>query len=389
MKIIKLIIKNTLRHKLRSFLTALGIAIAILAFGLLRTIIDAYFIGVEASSATRLITTNAVSLTFPLPLSYKDKILKVPGVTNVSSAFWFGGTYIDQKNFFAQICVEPESFLELYPEFVITNSEKENFLKERNSCIVGQKLARKYDWEIGKTFRLTGTIFPGDWDFVIRGIYKGRDKTTDETAMFFHYKYVDEKMQISAPGRDGQVGWFYVGVESEKDVIPVTQAIDSMFENSLAETKTETEKEFNLSFISMVNTIITSVRIISIVVIAIILLVLATTMAMTVRERVSEYAVMKTLGFRPWHLIGLIFGESTAIAIMGGILGLLITFKMVEVFGIFLSENLGGFFPIFEMSSTTTMIAMFSAFLVGLVAALFPTIHAVRMKITDGLREIA
>ncbi|MFQ5770984.1 MAG: ABC transporter permease [bacterium] len=389
MKIFKLIIKNALRHKLRSSLTVMGIAVAILAFGLLRTVIDAYFTGVEASSNTRLVTRNAVSLSFPLPLAYKEKIESVPGVTRVSYGQWFGGTYIDPKNFFPRFAVEPESYLQLYPEFQITEKEKEDFLKERNSCIVGAKVAAKYGWKLGDTFRIIGDIFPGDWDFVIRGIYHGAEKTTDETRMYFHWKYLDERLSVSAPGRAGQVGAFYTGVESPEQVVRISQQIDKMFANSLAETKTETEKEFLMGFVSMVGTIITAIRIISVVVITIILLVLANTMAMTARERISEYAVLKTLGFRPKHLIGLISGESTFIAMMGGFFGVLLTIYLTNLFAKFLSTNLGNFFPVFELSFSTFAFSLVAALIVGFAAAIFPTIHAVRMKIADGLRKIS
>ena len=388
MKLLKLIFRNAGRHKLRTFLTAMGIAIAILAFGLLRTIIDAYFMGVNASSPTRLITSNAVSLTFPMPLAYKEKIAKVPGVTGLSIGQWFGGVYIDPKNFFARFAVEPEPFLELYPEYILTDEEKEAFSKQRNSCVVGIKLAEKYNWQIGDSFRLVGDIFPGDWDFVIHGIYHGAEKATDETTMFFHWKYLDERLAQTSPGRAGQVGFFYVGVESPEDVVTVSKTIDEMFDNSVAETKTETEKEFQLGFISMVGTIVTSVRVISVVVIAIILLVLANTMAMTARERISEYAVMKTLGFRAKHLVALIFGESTLIALLGGMLGLLITIPLIYVFGVFLTQNFGNFFPVFEISKTTVILSMVATILVGILAALFPTLRAVRMKIANGLRAI-
>lgn len=388
MKIFKLIIKNAFRHKLRSVLTALGIAIAVLAFGILRTVIDAWYIGVEASSQTRLITRNKVSLGFPMPISYREKIVQIPGVTGVAIGQWFGGVYIDAKNFFARFAVEPESFLSLYPEYVLSAKEKEDFLRERNACIVGAKIAAKYGWKLGDTIRLIGDIFPGDWDFVIRGIYHGADRTTDETQMFFHWKYLDEQLGLTTPGRMGQASFFYVGVASPDDVVRVAEAIDAMFANSMAETKTETEKEFQMSFVSMVGTIITTVRVISVVVIAIILLVLANTMAMTARERVTEYAVLKTLGFRPGHLTGLIFGESLFIAVLGGVVGLLLSFPIIDKFGESLSVNLGSFFPVFELSRGTILIAAAAALLVGIAAAVFPTFKATRMRIADGLRYI-
>lgn len=389
MKILKLILKNATRHKLRSLLTALGIAAAIFAFALLRTIIDAYFAGVEASSDTRLITQNAVSLNFSLPLAYKEKIAKIPGVEIVTVGYWFGGTYIDQKNFFARFAIDPEPFLELYPEYVLSDLERKDFFQQRNSCIVGRKIAEKYGWELGDSFRLIGDIFPGDWDFVVRGIYKGALPAADETQMFFHWKYIEERLKLTSPGRAGRVGWYYIGIERPDLAEEVAQAIDAMFDNSIAETKTETEKQFQLSFVSMVSTIITAVKVISVVVIAIILLVLANTMAMTARERVSEYAVMKTLGFRPKHLISLIFGESSLIALFGGLIGILITMQMVPAFYEVLRQfNLEGFFPVFEISGTTFILCGAASLTVGIIAAAFPTIKAVNMKIADGLRQI-
>ena len=388
MKVLKLVSKNALRHKLRSILTALGIAVAILAFGLLRTIIDAWYAGVEASSQTRLVTRNAVSLVFPLPLAYRDKIAKVPRVTGVSYGLWFGGQYKDPKNFFAQFAVEPQSFLDLYQEYLISEREKENFLNERNACLVGVKLANKYGWKLGDIFRLTGTMYPGDWDFVIRGVYRGAEKSTDEATMFFHWKYLDENLRQTDPIRAGNVGIFWVGVANPNDVAHVSKQIDVMFENSLAETKTETERAFQLSFISMVGTVITALQVISVVVIAIILLVLANTMAMTARERITEYAVLKTLGFRPIHLISLIFGESIIIAMVGGCLGILLTFPICNGFAKFISDNLGSIFPVFELKNGTIALALLAAFAVGIVAAIFPTLRAIRMKISDGLRFV-
>jgi putative ABC transport system permease protein len=388
MKVLKLVSKNALRHKLRSILTALGIAVAVLAFSLLRTIIQAWYAGAEASSHTRLVTRNAVSLVFPLPLAYRDKIAKVPGVTGVSYGQWFGGQYKDPKNFFAQFAVDVETFFDVYPEFLISEQEKKDFLNERNACIVGAKLAKKSGWKLGDRFQLTGTIFPGTWDFVIRGIYHGTDKSTNEARMYFHWQYLDETLKKTAPGRSGNVGIYWVRLARPGDTARVSEQIDALFENSLAETKTETERAFQLSFVAMVGTIITTLQVISVVVIAIILLVLANTMAMTARERITEYSVLKTLGFRPLHLIGLIFGESILIALVGGILGILISIPVCDGFGQFISENLGSIFPVFELKNSTIALALLAAFLVGIAAAISPAWRIIRMKISDGLRYV-
>jgi len=384
MKVLKLIGKNTTRHVLRTALTILGLAIAVMAFCIIRTSIDAWYAGASSSSPDRLVITNRISLVFTLPIAYKEKIEKVEGVTGISYAQWFGGIYVDPKNFFPQFAIDHNAYLDLYPEYIIPLEQKENFLKERNAVIVGQTLADRFGWTVGDPIRLTGTIFPGDWDFVIRGIYTGAKETTDESLWFSRFDYLDERMKAEAPPRAGQVGSFVVKISDPTQTAIVSAKIDSLFVNSLAETKTQTEEAFQLSFVAMGSSIITSLRIISILVIGIILLVLANTMAMTARERVSEYAIMKTLGFRPIHILGLIFGESLYIALLGGILGLLLTIPVQALIG----TQLVNFFPIFELSSQTIILGILASLTVGMIAAVFPALKAIKTNIVDGLRII-
>lgn len=385
---VKLIVKNGMRHRLRTFLTVVGLAVAVLAFGLLQTIVSAWYSGVKASAPNRLITRNAVSLVFFLPLSYKTQIDKVPGVTMVSYGTWFGGVYIDEKHFFPQIAVDAESFLDMYPEFIVTKEEKETFVKERNSAVIGRKLAERYGWKIGDTVRIRGTIFPGDWDFVVRGIYRGKDETIDETQFLFHWTYIDERMRETAPPRVGLVGWYWLRIANPSEAAQIAQRVDALFKNSTAETITETEREFQLGFVSMGEAIIVALKIISVVIIGIILLVLGNTMAMTARERISEYAVLKTLGFRPVHLVSLIGGESIAMAVAGGLLGIAFTMPITRAFADYVDANLGSFFPVFEIETATIVQAFVAVLAVGLIAAVFPTLKALRLKIADGLRYI-
>src|SRR5512139_1465064 len=214
MLILKLLVRNVFRHRLRSGLTILGIAIAILAFGLLRTVITTWYLGVEASSATRLVVRNAVSLIFPLPLSYKDRIRQVEGVTKVSYGNWFGAYYIDKKNFFANFAVEGRTYLDLYPELIMDPREKDAFLRDRRSCVAGVKLVERFGWKVGSGLTLQGTIYPGNWDFVLRGVYRGRDRNVDETQLFFHWDYLNERMKREEPARADQIGFLMVGVKS-------------------------------------------------------------------------------------------------------------------------------------------------------------------------------
>jgi putative ABC transport system permease protein len=384
MKVLKLISRNTFRHPLRTGLTILGLTIAVMAFAIIRTTVSSWYAASQAASPNRLITRHAVSLTFTLPIAYQDKIARVDGVTGISHAMWFGGIYVDPKNFFPQFAVDGDTYLDLYPEYIIAPEQMEDFLKQKNAVIIGQRLADRFGWSLGDQVRLTGTIFPGDWDFVIRAIYSGAKENTDETIWHMRYDYLDERMRAEAPGRAGQVGSFVVQIADPSQSASISQEIDAMFENSSAETLTETEESFMLSFVSMASSIVTGLQIISVLVIGIILLVLGNTMAMTARERISEYAVMKTLGFRPIHVVGIIIGESLFIAALGGALGLLVTFPIARLVGAAMAD----FFPVFTVEPITLVLAVLASFVVGLAAAVFPTLKAVRTPIVDGLRII-
>jgi putative ABC transport system permease protein len=384
MQAIKLIFKNSFRHKLRTSLTIVGVAIAILAFGLLRTVISAWYAGVEASSASRLVARNAVSLVFPLPLSYKEKIRQVEGVKKVSYGTWFGGIYIDEKNFFANYAMEPKTYLEMYPEIIIPPDHMSAFLRDRKGAVAGRKLVERFGWKLGDIITLKGTIFPGNWDFNLRGIYKGRDETVDETAFFFQWDYLNEALKKAGRSWTDQVGWYMIEIKDPNLAADVSVRIDKLFKNSLAETLTETEKAFQLSFISMTEAIVIAIKLVSFVIIFIIMVVTANTMAMTARERIGEYAIFKTLGFGAFHISGLIFGESLFITTIGAFLGIVLTFPAAEIFG----KELNQYFPIFNVERETIYMDIIAALVVACVAAVFPTWRAINIRIADGLRRI-
>ncbi len=385
MKIIKLIIKNSLRHKLRTFLTILGISIAVIAFGLLRTVVTAWNAGVEASSANRLITRQAVSFIFSLPYSYREKILKIPGVTNITYANWFQGVYIDKNQFFARMAVDANTFFDVYPEFLLSKKELDDFKKERTACVIGSDIAKTYKLKIGDVMTIEGDIFPGRWDFVIRGIYKPRDKTTDATGMYFHWDYLNERMEKEFPGRANQVGWYVVQIKDPAQAAEISQKIDALFKNSTAETKTESERAFQQGFLAATSAIVTAMNVISFVIIGIIMLVLGNTMIMSARERTREYAVMKTLGFERRHLTGLIMGESLLISFIGAGIGLFLTFPLVEGFAMVIPK---GFFPIFRLEPITVIFACSAAVFIGLVASVPPIQRALKTNIVDGFRFV-
>lgn len=382
---LRLIFRNAWRHRLRSGLTVLGMVVAILAFGLLGTVVDAWYAGAEGAAANRLITRSSISLVFPLPLTYKDKIRAVDGVRDLSWANWFGGIYKEPKNFFAQFAVDGESYFRLYPEFVVPEAQMRDFLRDRMGCIVGRKLADTYGFKVGDTLTLKGTIYAGNWDFVVRGIYDGAKKGTDQSQMFLHWAYLNEVVKARMPGRANNVGVFIAEVTGADQVAAVSRAIDGEFVNSRAETLTETEKAFQLGFVAMTEAIVVAIRIVSYLVIFIIMAVMANTMAMTARERTAEYATLKALGFSPSFVAAMICGESLMLAGAGGLIGIGLTFPVATAF----AAKMGTLFPVFNVSQATVLLQAGCALTVGVVAALLPMRRVARLAIVDGLRAVA
>jgi len=379
-----LVVKNAFRHTLRTALTVVGIVVAITAFGLLRTIVDAWYSGANASSSARLVTRSSVSLVFPLPLTYAQKIRQVPGVAGVTWANWFGGVYVSERNFFPQFAVDAPSYLEIYPEIVLPEAERKAFLADRRGAIVGRKLADKYGWKVGDQVPLRGTIYAGTWTFNLRGIYDGADATTDTSTMYFHWALLNETIKRIYPRRGDQTGVFIERLRDPQQAAEVSEAIDATFRNSLAETLTETEKAFQLGFVAMSETILLAIQAVSFVVIVIIMAVMANTMAMTARERSAEYATLKALGFGGGFVAALIFGESIAIALTGGALGVALTFPLADAF----AATVGSLLPSVAVSGDTVTLQLVAALLVGIVAASVPAWRVARTRIVDGLRAV-
>jgi putative ABC transport system permease protein len=380
---LKLSWRNLLRHPLRAALTIGGMAVAVLAFCLLRTVVGAWYAGVDAASPVRLVTRNAVSLMFPLPLSYLAKIQAVPGVKGVGYAYWFEGIYIDKKNFFPQFAASLPQYLDLAPELLIPPDQKLALVRDRRGALAGRKIARRFGWHLGDAIVLKGTYFQGEYRLVLRGIYDGREPSTDETMLFFHWDYLNETLKKTAPDRADQVGWFLVQIDRPELAAAVSGQIDATFKNSLAETLTETEKAFNLGFVEMTKAILIAIQIVSWMVIGVILVVLANTMAMNARERLAEYAAMKTLGFKGRHLAGLILGESLILALVGGLLGVALSFPAVKVF----PPDVSQYFPGLEVSRETAALGLAVALAVGLLAGVWPAWQAAQVRIAAALRK--
>lgn len=381
---LKLVARNVLRHRLRTSLTLFGLIVAILAFGVLQTVVDTWYAGVNGAVPSRLLTRNATSFALPLPQAYQKRIIAVDGVRRVTYMNWFGGIYKDPKNFFPQFAIDAASYLDMHPEILVSDEVRRAFLRDRRGAIVGRKLANRYGFKPGSVIQLRGTIFPGNWELVIAGVFDGGDPKTDTSHLYFRWDYLNEILRARSKAQADQVGFFVVDVVSIDRVAEVSQAIDAVFRNSFAETLTETERAFQIGFVKQTEAILISIRIVSFVVIFIILSVMANTMAMTARERLREYATLKAIGFSPGYVARLIFGESVMIASIGGAIAIGLTPPVAAHLAV-LSATL---FPALIVSASTIMLQALSALVVGALAAVFPMRRAARVSIVNGLRAL-
>ena len=325
-----------------------------------------------------------ISLTFPLPLNYAQRLRAVEGVTQVSWSNWFGGVYITERNFFPQFAVDPATYLPMYPEYRIADEQRTAFLRDRQGVLVGRKLADKFGWKLGDQIPLRGTIYPGTWTFTLRGIWDGAEAKTDESQLLMHWAYLNESLRLRSPRRADAVGVYIVGIDEPNNAALVSQRVDKLFANSLAETLTETEAAFQLGFVSMSEAILVAVHAVSLIIVVIIMAVMANTMTMTARERLAEYATLKALGFSPGFVVRLIFGESLLIAAIGGAAGLLLTLPLAAAF----RSAVGTLFPVFQVSSLTMALQLLAALVVGTVAAAWPAWRMSRIDIVAGLRHV-
>ncbi len=381
----KLIFKNVFRAKLRTALTITGLIVAVVAFGLLQTVVDAWYAGANASSGTRLVTRNAISLVFPMPIYYRERMRSVEGVKSVSYSQWFGGIYKEPQNFFPQFAIDHTNYLEMFPEFITKPEELLAFKRDRQGAMVGRKLAEQFGWKIGDTVPIRGTIFQGNWQFTVRGIFDGKDETTITRQFFMHWDYINEDIKRRFPRRGDQIGAFNIEIKDASRAADISKEIDGLFRNSLAETLTETEKAFQLGFVAQSEAIVVAIRTVSFVVIFIIMAVVANTMAMTARERIAEYATLKVLGFSPGYVAALVFGEAMVLALTGAALGILLTFPMAQGFA---SSPAGAAFAVFAVTPSTVQLQVICAVIVGVVAALVPSWRSARVNIVDGLRHV-
>ena len=381
MTLFGLAVRNAfLRNKTRSFLTILGTTVAALAFVFMRTVLGAWYANSNASSADRVVTRNAISLTQSLPLAYAARVAAVPGVTRVTWENWFGGIYKDRRNFFAQFAVDPQSAIEVF-DLRIVKGSKDDFLNDRNSCIVGSKLASKYGWKLGDTVPLDGDIYPGQWRFRIAGFVEADDASVANT-MYFHWKRLNESLPER---RKDQIGIITSTVANASDSPRVIKSIDDTFANSDNETHTETEKSFRLSFVAGSSAILGALQVVSVVILMIMALILGNTLAMGLRERTAELGAMRAIGFLPQQVRTISILEGAMLGLAGGVLGVVLANPLLNAFGKSLSEF--GFLAGLGFDPLTAILTIGAALLIGALASAIPAFGAARMPVVAALRR--
>ena len=376
----KLIWRNIMRNKRRATLTAASISLALLVLSIMMTFVGETDRRLKEANPLRLVTRHAVSLANFLPERYRSQIEKVPGVVAVTPMSWFGGTYIDEAHTdFAEFSCDPASFFEVYPDFKISAGEKREFIAEKSSVIVGRLKAEKYGWTIGGKIHLKGDFYPVDLDLTVRGIFSANPN--DESVIYFHDSYLKEAL-----GQPGVDGIYRIRADSAQSVPRIIQMVDATFQNSDAATKTETERAFRMGFISMLGNLTGLVASISAAIIFSILLVTANSMAMSVRERAREIAVLKVLGFNRRKLLLILIPEGLTIALAGGIAGILgaaVVSGLVDV-----GTLTKGTFQHLDVTAEIAALGLAVSALVGIASVGVPAYRAMGLTVAQGLRDV-
>jgi len=379
MKFSRIILANLLRKKVRLVLTIGSFAVALFLFAFLGVVRDA-FSRDNLASANRLIIINRTSIINPLPLSYRERILRIPGVKSVTHNNWFGGTYIEEKNFFPQFVIDPENQRQVVPEFVVPDDQWKAFLRDREGAIVGARTIERFHWKVGDRIPIKTTMW-GSWEFNIDGVYHGTRPGDDETQFWFQWDYFEERVPQSFKG---QIGWYVVRIDNPDDAPRIAKAVDTEFANSPSETKTETESTFAAGWVKQFGNIKFLIVTIGAVVFFTLLLVTGNTMAISVRERTGELAVLKAIGFSDRKVLGFVLGESLVIAVVGGLLGLGLALVAVPL----LSRALSGIVPVLILSPTILLAGFVAALFVGLISGFLPGFGAMRMRVVNALRRV-
>jgi len=379
MKFLPLLFANLGRHKRRTILTTLSVALAMFLFASLRTVVTTLQKTGEFGGANRLVSMSASGFMVQLPVSYANRLKSIPGVEKVTWANWFGGKYGDGKRFFATFAVDAQSYLDMYPEMSVPADQKEAFLRDRSGALIGARLLDVFGWRVGQNVTLVGTAYPGDWTFTIRGVYTPTDPAINDDALMFHHALLDERS-----GRLGLAGWYIVQIDAPGNAPGIAKAIDDMFRSSSAPTKTGTEQAFNASFATMWGNVSLLMNTIGMAVVFAILLVTANAMMMAARERTSEIAVLKTIGFTDGRLFALTMLEAGLITVTGAVLGLggaKILYKASNF-------NAAGFLPGFDVTGSTLVLGAAIALVLMLASGIVPALRAARLPVVQALRTV-
>ena len=383
MKFRKLIFANLFRKKVRLILTIGSFAVALFLFSFLAVVKGAFGRGADIAGADRLVIINRISIIQPLPLSYRDKILRIPGVKAITHNNWFGGVYQDEKNFFPQFAIDIENQRKVLPELKVPDDQWANFVKDRQGAIAGAKTAARFHWKIGDRIPIKTTIFGGanTWEFNLDGIYHSETVGGDESQFWFQWDAFEEGVPKTFKDH---VGWYVLKIDNPDDAPRIAKAIDTMFSNSDFETKTETESAFAAGWVKQFGNIEFLILTIGAVVFFTLLLVTGNTMAISVRERIGELATLKAIGFNDRTILFFVLAESLTIALVGGLLGLGLAALAIPV----LAAALNGLLPTLILSPAILSVGLATALIVGVISGLLPGIGAMRMRVVNALRRV-
>ncbi|MGB7439281.1 MAG: FtsX-like permease family protein [Candidatus Acidiferrum sp.] len=382
MKFARIIWANLFRKKVRLLLTIGSFAVALFLFVFLAVVRDAFSRGADVAGADRLVIINRTSIINPIPLSYRDKILRIPGVKVITHNNWFGGTYIEEKNFFPQFVIDPENQRQVFPELIVPDDQWSAFLKDRQGAIAGAQLADRFHWKIGDRIPIKTSLYGGGaWEFNLDGIYHGKRPQDDETQFWFQWDYFEERVPQTFKG---QIGWYVLRVDDPDQAPRIAKAIDEEFMNSPNETKTETESAFAAGWVKQFGNIQKLILSIGIVVFFTLLLVTGNTMAISVRERTSELAVFKAIGYSDRAVLFFVLAEALTIAIIGGGLGMLLAVMAIPGLG----KALNGLLPSIILSPTMLGFGLGVALLTGILSGILPGFGAMRLRVVNALRRV-
>jgi putative ABC transport system permease protein len=388
MTLVGLAVRNLGRNKFRLVLTALGVAVAIVTFLLLRTVVWAWTTGAQYAAKDRIATRHKVTFVMSMPRRYVEDVRNAPHIKAVTWANWFGGKDPrHDRDFFGTIAVDTATYFQVYDEMKVPPDQMDAWLHDKQGAIVGDALAKKLGYKVGDKVTLQSGIFAGDWEVKIDGIYTTTAKSVDRSTLLFHWDYMNDGI---APNRRDKVGWIVSRVDDPAHTADIAVGLDHRFEEAETPTLSMDEHSFQTSFLAMFSAILTAMDLVSAVILIIMTLILGNTIAMGVRERTNEYGVMRAIGFLPGHVAMWVVGESLVMGLLGGVLGVAIAWPFINLgVGRFIEENMGNFFPYFRLETTNMLLGLGLAALLGAAASALPAWQASRLKIIDAVRRVA